>query len=306
MPKTWFVTGASRGLGAEIVRAAMRGGDQVIAAARHPTAITDNLAPNADRLLPVELDVTDAAAARAAVDAAVSRFGAIDVLVNNAGYGHYGFFEESTIDDAKGQMATNLFGVLYVTWAVLPCMRAARKGRIFNLSSLGGLIGAQFGSLYCATKFAVEGFSESLAKEVAQFGIHVTIVEPGPFRTDFLTPRSIRFGQERIADYDERRAALLAGVEERNGRQPGDPAKLAEAIVSLAETDTPPLRFIAGAVAVSTVETKLASMRAELDRWRQLSLSTDANFDDAGIIGGVMAQIGSTDREGGTSTRATK
>ena len=306
MPKTWFVTGASRGLGAEIVRAAMRGGDHVIAAARYPTAITDNLAPNADRLLPVELDVTDAAAARAAVDAAVSRFGAIDVLVNNAGYGHYGFFEESTIDDAKGQMATNLFGVLYVTWAVLPYMRAARKGRIFNLSSLGGLIGAQFGSLYCATKFAVEGFSESLAKEVAQFGIHVTIVEPGPFRTDFLTPRSIRFGQELIADYDERRATLLAGVEERNGRQPGDPAKLAEAIVSLAETDTPPLRFIAGAVAVSTVETKLASMRAELDRWRQLSLSTDVNLDDAGIIGTVMAQIGSTDREDRTSTCATK
>jgi len=306
MPKTWFVTGASRGLGAEIVRAAMRGGDQVIAAARHPTAITDNLAPNADRLLPVELDVTDAAAARAAVDAAVSRFGAIDVLVNNAGYGHYGFFEESTIDDAKGQMATNLFGVLYVTWAVLPCMRAARKGHIFNLSSLGGLIGAQLGPLYCATKFAVEGFSESLAKEVAPFGIHVTIVEPGPFRTDFLTPRSIRFAQARIADYDERRAALLAGVEERNGRQPGDPAKLAEAIVSLAETDTPPLRFLAGAVAVSTVEAKLASMRAELDSWRQLSVSTDGNFGDAGIVGSVMAQIGSTDREGRASTRATK
>ena len=187
MPKTWFVTGASRGLGAEIVRAAVRGGDQVIAAARNPTAVTNDLALNTDRLLPVELDVTDAVAARAAVDAALSRFGAIDVLLNNAGYGHYGFFEESTIDDAKRQMATNLFGVLYVTWAVLPCMRAARKGRIFNLSSLGGLIGAQLGSLYCATKFSVEGFSESLAKEVAPFGIHVTIVDPSPVERRLVT-----------------------------------------------------------------------------------------------------------------------
>src|SRR5215469_5532900 len=306
MPMTWFITGASRGLGAEFVRAAVRAGDQVVAAARNAAAVGDRPGPDPNQVLQVELDVTDAVQARSAVDAALSRFGAIDVLVNNAGYGHYGFFEESSIDDARDQIATNLLGVFLVTWAVLPSMRAARKGRIFNLSSLGGLIGAQLGSLYCATKFAVEGFSESLAKEVAPFGIHVTIVEPGPFRTDFLTARSIRFAQERIADYDERRAALLAGVEERNGRQPGDPAKLAEAIVSLAETDTPPLRFLAGAVAVSTVEAKLASMRAELDRWRQLSLSTDGNFGEAGIIGSVMAQIASTDREGRTSTPATK
>jgi NAD(P)-dependent dehydrogenase (short-subunit alcohol dehydrogenase family) len=304
MPKTWFITGASRGLGAEIVRAAVRAGHQVIAGARNPKAVTDNLGRNSDQVLAVELDVTDASATRAAVDAALSRFGAIDVLVNNAGYGHYGFFEESTIDDAKDQFATNLFGVLYVTWAILPTMRAARKGRIFNLSSLGGLIGAQLASLYCATKFALEGFSESLAKEVAPFGIHVTIIEPGPFRTDFLTPRSIRFGQKRIADYDDRRAALLAGVEERNGRQPGDPARLAEAIVSLAETDTPPLRFLAGSVAVSAAEAKLAGMREEFDRWRQLSVSTDGNYSDSAGIGSMMAQMDPTDREGGSAARA--
>jgi NAD(P)-dependent dehydrogenase (short-subunit alcohol dehydrogenase family) len=298
MLKTWFITGASRGLGAEIVRAAMRAGDQVIAGARNPKAVPDKLGRNSDQLLTVALDVTDASATRAAVDAALSRFGAIDVLVNNAGYGHYGFFEESTIDDAKDQLATNLLGVLYVTWAILPAMRAARKGRIFNLSSLGGLIGAQLGSLYCATKFALEGFSESLAKEVAPFGIHVTIVEPGPFRTDFLTPRSIRFGQKRIADYDDRRAALLAGVEERNGRQPGDPARLAEAIVSLAETHTPPLRFLAGSVAVSAAEAKLASMRDEFDRWRQLSVSTDGNYSDSASIDSMMAHMNPTDREG--------
>jgi NAD(P)-dependent dehydrogenase (short-subunit alcohol dehydrogenase family) len=166
------------------------------------------------------------------------------------------------------------------------------------------LIGAQLGSLYCATKFALEGFSESLAKEVAPFGIHVTIIEPGPFRTDFLTPRSIRFGQKRIADYDDRRAALLAGVEERNGRQPGDPGRLAEAIVSLAETDAPPLRFLAGSVAVSAAEAKLASMRDEFDRWRQLSVSTDGNYSDSASIGSMMAQMNPTDREDGSDARA--
>jgi NAD(P)-dependent dehydrogenase (short-subunit alcohol dehydrogenase family) len=288
---TWFITGASRGLGAEFVRAAVRAGDQVVAAARHAAAVGDRAGPDPNQVLQVELDVTDALQARSAVDAALSRFGAIDVLVNNAGYGHYGFFEESSIDDARDQIATNLLGVLLVTWAVLPAMRAARKGRIFNISSLGGLVGAQLGSLYCATKFAVEGFSESLAKEVAPFGIHVTIVEPGPFRTDFLTARSRRLGKKRIADYDERRAALLAGIEERNGRQPGDPAKLAEAIVSVAKADEPPLRFLGGSVAVTVAEEKLASMRNEFHRWRQLSISTDGNFADSAGLDSIAAQI---------------
>lgn len=187
MPTTWFITGASRGLGAEIVRAAVRAGDQVVAATRHPETVGSALESYSSQILQVRLDVADPAQARNSLDAALSRFGTIDILVNNAGYGHYGFFEESSIDEARDQIATNFLGVLQVTWAVLPVMRAARKGRIFNLSSLGGLIGGQLASLYCATKFAVEGFSESLAKEVAPFGIHVTIVEPGPFRTDFLT-----------------------------------------------------------------------------------------------------------------------
>jgi NAD(P)-dependent dehydrogenase (short-subunit alcohol dehydrogenase family) len=291
MQTTWFITGASRGLGAEIVRAALKAGDHVVAAVRNRTAVDATLPSDSDQLLQVELDVTDGARARAAVEAALSRFSTIDVLVNNAGYGQLGFFEESTLDDARDQIATNLFGVLHVTWAVLPTMRAARSGRIFNMSSLAGLVGAQLASLYCATKYAVEGFSESLAKEVAPFGIHVTIVEPGPFRTDFLTPRSLRLGEKRITDYDDRRAALLAGIEERNGRQPGDPAKLAEAIVRLAKTDKPPLRFLAGSVAVSAADEKLASMRDEINRWRQLSTSTDGDFGDAVSIGSLVAQI---------------
>jgi len=291
MAKTWFITGASRGLGAEIVRAAVRAGDQVVATARHPETLGNKLEPDSSQFLKVRLDVADAAQARTSVEAALSRFGTIDILVNNAGYGHYGFFEESSIDDARDQIATNFLGVLQITWAVLPVMRAARTGRIFNLSSLGGLIGGQMASLYCATKFAVEGFSESLAKEVAPFGIHVTIVEPGPFRTDFLTARSLRFGEKRIADYDDRRATLLAGIEERNGRQPGDPAKLVEAIVSLSKTDKPPLRFVAGSVALGAADQKLADMRNEFDRWRQLSMSTDGTFGDNASVASIVAQI---------------
>jgi NAD(P)-dependent dehydrogenase (short-subunit alcohol dehydrogenase family) len=292
MLKTWLITGASRGLGAEIVKAALRSGDQVAATARHWTAAGSMGDSSTDRLLEVELDVTDPVQARAAVDAALTHFGTIDVLVNNAGYGHYAFFEESTVDDAQDQVATNLFGVLNVTWAALPAMRIARHGWIFNISSLGGLVGAQLGSLYCASKFGLEGFSESLAKEIAPFGIHVTIVEPGPFRTDFLTARSLHLGTKRIADYDDRRAPLLAAVEERNGRQPGDPAKLAEAMVSLANADNPPLRFLAGSVAVNAAGEKLTSMRSEFDRWRQLSISTDGNFDDAASSASIAAQLG--------------
>jgi NAD(P)-dependent dehydrogenase (short-subunit alcohol dehydrogenase family) len=275
MQKTWFITGASRGLGVQIAKAAMQAGDRVVAAGRNRASVKDSLGPDSDRLLSVELDVTDADQARTAVDAAVSRFGAIDVLVNNAGYGHLGFFEETTIQDAQAQFATNLFGVFNVTRAALPIMRSARKGRIFNISSLAGILGIELSSLYCASKFALEGFSESLSKEIAPFGLFVTIVEPGPFRTDFLTSESLRFGGNVVADYDNRRAQLRASFEQRNGQQPGDPAKLAAAMVRLASEAKPPMRFIAGAIAVNAADAKLAGMRTELDSWRQLSVSTD-------------------------------
>jgi NAD(P)-dependent dehydrogenase (short-subunit alcohol dehydrogenase family) len=278
MQETWFITGASRGLGVQIAKTAMRAGDRVVAAGRKRTAVNNSLGPDSNQLLSVELDVTDADQARAAVDAAVSRFGTIDVLVNNAGYGHLGFFEETTIQDAQAQFATNLFGVFNVTRAVLPIMRSARKGRIFNISSLAGILGSESASLYCASKFALEGFSESLSKEVTPFGLFVTIVEPGPFRTDFLSSESLRFGENVVADYDDRRARVRGSFEQRNGRQPGDPAKLAEAMVRLAREAKPPMRFIAGSIALDAADAKLAAMRAELDSWRQLSVSTDGNY----------------------------
>lgn len=278
MQKTWFITGASRGLGTKIVEAAIKAGDRVVATGRKREDVIKSLGPDSDQLLSVALDVTDAAQAQAAVAAAVSRFGTIDVLVNNAGYGHLGFFEENTLQDVQAQFATNLFGTFNVTWAALPVMRSARHGRIFNLSSLAGIVGAELGSLYCASKFALEGFSESLAKEIAPFGLFVTIVEPGPFRTDFLTSESLRFGDNTVADYDGRRAQLRASFEQRNGQQPGDPVKLAEAMVRLSNEAKPPLRFIAGSIAVNAADAKLASMQAEIDLWREVSVSTDGSY----------------------------
>jgi NAD(P)-dependent dehydrogenase (short-subunit alcohol dehydrogenase family) len=278
MQKTWFITGASRGLGADIAKAALRAGDRVVATGRQREAVVAKLGADNEQLLSVALDVTDEAQVKAAVEAAVSRFGGIDVLVNNAGYGHLGLFEELTMADARAQFDTNLFGVFSVTWAALPVMRAARKGRIFNISSLGGLTGVPLVSLYCATKFALEGFSEALAKEVAPFGIHVTIVEPGPFRTEFLTRESLRFGDNLIADYDDRRAALRASFEDRNGTQPGDPEKLAEAMVLLANEAAPPMRYVAGSIALNAANEKLAGMLAEFEQWRELSVSADGNY----------------------------
>ena len=282
-PKTWFITGASRGLGLEIVKAAIQTGDRVVAAARKRSSITARLGPDSDQLLSLELDVTRPAQARAGVESAIARFESIDVLVNNAGFGHYGFFEESTIDEARAQFETNLFGVFNVTWAALPAMRSARKGHILNVSSLGGLLGGAMASLYCATKFAVEGFSESLAKEVAAFGVSVTIVEPGPFRTEFLTPESLRLAHNPIADYNDRRAAILAGIDQRNGNQPGDPEKLANALMRLANDASPPMRFLAGSIALSAAEEKLATMGVELNNWRPLSVSTDGLFGNSNV-----------------------
>jgi len=275
MSKTWFITGATRGLGADIAAAALKAGDRVVATGRQRAAVSDRLGPDSDRLLSLSLDVSDAAQAGAAAAAAAERFGAIDVLVNNAGYGHIGYFEESSAADIEAQFATNVFGLFNVTRAALPAMRAARRGHVFNLSSTAGIRGVEAGSLYCATKFAVEGFSEALALELAPFGIHVTIVEPGPFRTDFLTPGSLKFAAQEVRDYDARRAAMRASFEQRDGKQAGDPMRLAEAIVALAGEASPPLRFAAGAMAVAAMDAKVASLKAELDRWRALGLATD-------------------------------
>ena len=277
-PKTWFVTGASRGIGAAIVRAVLDAGDRVVATARNRDALVETFGPDDDRLLSIALDVTRPDAVNAAVDAALARFGRIDVLVNNAGYGQLALFEESTADDVRAQYDTNVFGLMHVTRAVLPAMRAQRSGRIFNISSVGGIVGGESGTLYCASKFAVEGFSESLAAEVRRFGIHVTVVEPGFFRTDFLEPTSVRHGSQPIADYAEAAAALKAFYDGRSRNQAGDPEKLGQALIRLADAPEPPVRWAAGTDAIGMVSAKLAGMQAELAAWRDLSVSTDGDF----------------------------
>jgi len=275
MSRIWFITGASRGIGAEIAKAALAAGDRVVATGRNPAQIEKVFAADADRVLAVELDVAQESRAQAAVDAALARFGRIDVLVNNAGYGQLGLFEENETGDIERQFATNVFGLFHVTRAVLPVMRRQRAGHIFNVTSLAGLLGVPGGSIYCSSKFAIEGFSESLAKEVAQFGIKVTIVEPGPFRTDFLDGSSVRFGARSVEDYAQFSAETKASYLDRSHKQPGDPAKLGQALIVLAATEHPPLRYLAGSNTLQRAEDKLAAMRAEFDQWRKLTLSTD-------------------------------
>ncbi|NBW06789.1 MAG: SDR family NAD(P)-dependent oxidoreductase [Caulobacteraceae bacterium] len=277
-PRTWFITGAARGLGAAIARAALDAGDNVVVAGRNRDALIKVVGPDSDRVLSVALDVADLTAAQPAVDAALARFGRIDVLVNNAGYGHLGLFEETTAADAQTQYDTNVFGLMAVTRAVLPSMRANRSGRIFNVSSIGGMVGGESGTLYCASKFAVEGFSESLAGEVARFGIQVTIVEPGFFRTDFLEPTSVKHGTTPIADYAEASAALKSFYDGRSRNQAGDPAKLGQALVTLINAPQQPVRWAAGSDGFSLIQGKINSLQAELDAWKDLTLSTDGDF----------------------------
>lgn len=272
---TWFVTGAARGIGAHTVQAALAAGHNVVATARDHRKIT----MTHDRLLALDLDVNDPTQAQAAVQAAVKHFGRIDVLVNNAGYGQMGLFEEVSPDQARAQFDTNVFGLLHVTRAVLPVMRQQRAGRVLNLSSIGGIQGGYPGaSLYCASKFAVEGFSEGLAQEVAPFGIQVTIVEPGFFRTDFLDAQSVRFGSIAVEDYAAQSAEVHASYGAYNHQQPGDPARLAEVLLQLAVHPHPPLRFAAGSDAVAVVSAKIDALRAELENWKTLSVTTDGTF----------------------------
>jgi NAD(P)-dependent dehydrogenase (short-subunit alcohol dehydrogenase family) len=270
--KVVLVTGAGRGMGVDIARAALGAGHQVVATARNAQKVTEALGEH-DDLLAVALDVTDPAGVQTAVDAAVERFGRIDVLINNAGNFYAGFFEEVTPEDFRAQVETNLFGPLNVTRAVLPVMREQRSGLVVTISSTAGLIGQEFTSAYAASKFALEGFMESLAPEVAPYGIHTMVVEPGFFRTDLLTPESTSYAQPSIADYAERTRQTVAAWNGMNGLQGGDPAKLAHALIGLATSDQPPVRWVAGADAVAGVEQKAKDLLAQVDAHRRLSSS---------------------------------
>ena len=269
----WLVTGAGRGLGVDIARAALAAGHAVVATARSTESITRALGEHVD-LLAVALDVTDPAAAEAAVGAAVERFGHLDVLVNNARSFQAGFFEEMAPEAFRSQIETTLFGPVNVTRAALPQMRAQRSGLVLTISSTAGIASTgDFLTAYAASKFGVEGFMEGLASEIAPFGIRTMLVEPGFFRTELLTPQSTQYADPSIADYADRTIATVEAWQSMDGKQGGDPAKLAEALVQLAALADPPLRFAAGADAVELFETKAQTLLSQAEAHRELSSS---------------------------------
>ena len=272
--RVWFVTGASRGLGALIARAALDDGNAVVAAGRNVEAIVERLGES-PALLPVALDVTSEAQAKAAVEAAVAKFGRIEVLINNAGFGLLAAVEESSDADVRRMYDTNVFGLLNVTRAVLPVMRKQRGGHVMNMSSIGGYRAAAGFGVYSSTKFAVEGITEALHAELKPLGIHATVVEPGYFRTDFLDASSLLVGKEIIDDYDATSGNVRRFAAGMNHSQPGDPEKLATALVTLADAQTPPLRLALGTDTLKAIAEKNAYVAAETESWKALSSSTD-------------------------------
>jgi NAD(P)-dependent dehydrogenase (short-subunit alcohol dehydrogenase family) len=270
--RVWLITGAGRGMGVDIARAALGAEHPVVATGRNTDAVAGAVGES-DDLLVVELDITSRTSAETAVRAALDRFGRIDVLVNNAGNFFAGFFEELSPAQFEAQLTTNLLGPLNVTRAVLPVMREQRAGHIVTISSTAGIAGQEFCSAYAASKFGLEGWMESLRFEVEPFGIRTTIVEPGFFRTDLLTKESTAYADLSIDDYAERTAQTRPAWEAMSGKQTNDPAKLAKALLTIVDQERPPLRWVAGADAVATVEQKANDLLAQVDAYRALSSS---------------------------------
>lgn len=270
--KVWLVTGAGRGMGVDITKAAIKAGHKVIATGRNPEKVAKVLG-NHDNLLVIKLDITNAKDAEAAVEAGIARFGTIDILVNNAANFNAGYFEELSMEEIESQLSTSLFGPMKVTKAVLPIMRKQRSGHIITISSTAGLVGYTFCSAYSASKFGIEGWMESLQTEVEQFGIQTTIVNPGFFRTELLTEESTKYTENAIDDYDEGRKQQLQFWKGANGQQTGDPAKLAQALLTIMDQRNPPRRFLAGADAVGTAEQVIKTLEEQTAGYRELSSS---------------------------------
>lgn len=270
--KVWFITGAGRGLGVDITRAALAAGHAVVATGRDAGKVLAAIGEHED-LLAIKLDVTRPDDAQDAVEAAIGKFGRIDVLVNNAGNFYAGFFEELSPEQVRSQIETLLFGPMNVARAALPGMRKQRSGLLLTISSTAGIAGGMFCTAYAAAKFGLEGWIESLAPEIEPFGIRTMLVEPGFFRTELLTADSTTYALPSIDDYAQRTRETVTAWSGMDGKQGGDPARLADAIVLLAELDEPPVRFAAGADAVQTFEAKANALLAQADAYRQLSFS---------------------------------
>jgi NAD(P)-dependent dehydrogenase (short-subunit alcohol dehydrogenase family) len=265
--KVWFITGAARGMGASLVRAILAAGDRVVATARRPEQVTANFGERPD-VLALPLDVTSASQATSAVDAAVGRFGRIDVVVNNAGASFKGYFEEMAPRQVEQQLAVNLLGPMNVTRAVLPVMRHQSAGHVISISSGAGLVGFEYSSVYAASKFGIEGWMGALSDEIAPFGIRTTIINPGFFRTSLASPESLIWPDVVIDDYAERSAEQRRWWQAQDGRQPGDPDKLATAVAAIAALEAPPSRLIAGADVIALAERKIAALQSQIDEQR--------------------------------------
>jgi NAD(P)-dependent dehydrogenase (short-subunit alcohol dehydrogenase family) len=281
MARTWFITGCSRGLGRALSEAVLASGDRLAATARDPATLADLIAIGGDRAIALPLDVTDEAAAQRAVSTAVDRFGGLDVVVNNAGYGNVAPIEDTPLNDFRAQIETNLFGAIIVTKAAIPLFREQRGGHFFQVSSIGGRTGATGRAPYSAAKFGLEGFSEVLAAEMAPFGVRVTIVEPGGFRTDFAGV-STRIAEGNAA-YAETVGKTAAMQRQFDGKQPGDPGRAAQAIIAVSLNDRPPLRLVLGRDAYARAERTDEARLAELRAWRETSLSTDFPTEERGM-----------------------
>jgi NAD(P)-dependent dehydrogenase (short-subunit alcohol dehydrogenase family) len=271
--RVWLVTGASRGFGRALCEAVLAKGELLVATARSRDFV-ESFEREHPEALAVLLDVTDRAQAYAAVEQAHERFGRLDVVVNNAGYGHFGAVEELTEDALRQQLEVNFFGVVNMTRAALPAFRRQRSGHLVQMSSLNGIEGMVGAAYYCASKFAVEGLSESLAGEVAHLGIKVTIVEPGPHRTNFASPESARVADP-IDDYADSVGQAREAFAELDGAQPGDPARAAQAIIEAVDADDPPLRLALGQTALDSIRAKLGGQLEELQHWERLGASTE-------------------------------
>jgi len=273
--KVWFITGASTGFGNILAEAVLRRGDKVVATARKPEGKLANLGYHyADRALILPLDVTKPEQVTSAVDQAIAKFGRVDVLVNNAGYGTAGAVEEVTEAEFMPMFETNVFGLVRVTQALLPQFRKQKSGNIVNLSSIGGLVGLPGWGFYNASKFAVEGLSEALGAELAPLGIHVTIVEPGPFRTDFLG-RSGQEAAKRIADYDATSGKTRDYMKTNDGKQAGDPVRAVDAIIAAVDAENPPRHLLLGKLALNRFQQKLDEFQKDISAWKPTTLGAD-------------------------------
>jgi NAD(P)-dependent dehydrogenase (short-subunit alcohol dehydrogenase family) len=270
--KVWIITGAGRGMGVDIAKAALDAGYKVVATGRNTDKVAKALG-KAENLLVVKLDVTKPTDAVAVVKASIDRFGRIDVLVNNAANFYAGYFEELTPEQMEQQIQTSLIGPMNVARAVLPVMRKQRSGQIITISSTAGLVGFEFGTAYAASKFGIEGWMQSLQAEVEPFGIETIVVNPGFFRTELLTEESTNFASHPIEDYNDRRAQQMQFWKGYNGQQSGDPAKLAQALITISSQEKPPRRFLAGADAVKTAEQVAATLLQQTNAYRELSSS---------------------------------